>query len=735
MKKKVEILAPAGSFESMKAAVAAGADAVYMGGSKFGARAFADNPDQDRLLDAIDYVHLHGRRLYLTVNTLVKEQEMKELYDYIAPYYERGLDAAIVQDMGVLSFLKEQFPDLPIHASTQMTITGVYGAALLKKLGAERVVTARELSLKEIEQIHDKVDVEIESFVHGALCYCYSGQCLFSSLIGGRSGNRGRCAQPCRLPYEVRQEGQNMGKKAEPYCLSLKDLSTLDFIPDMIEAGIYSMKIEGRMKSPRYTAGVTSIYRKYADLYLEKGGQGYRVDERDRKTLLDLFDRGGQTDGYYKRHNGRDMVVWKEKPAFREGNQQLFDDLDQNFVEKQLQEPVTGTAFLEEGQEACFTLESQGKIVTVMGETVQTAQNQPLTEEKIKKQLDKTGNTPFYFESLDIHIKGGIFLPVQGLNDLRRRGLEELEKVILADFIRSPQEKNGQVIDTLQSGEKNSKNKIENAAFHNTKLTVSLERPDCLEVVLEEPDVDRIYIDGGSFPPGEWKSFVDLCHHNRKECMITMPHIFRSLAENFFDRHLKQLKSAGFDGYLIRSMEEPEYLRSKGIKGPFMFDFGVYGLNQQAQNAFLELGAEKLTWPVELNSRELGKLKVKGELLAYGRLPMMVTAQCLHQGTVQCDGTPMILTLKDRLGKEFPVKNHCAFCYNTIYNSAPLSLLGLEEEVGRLSPSSLRLQFTIESREETKAVIRCFAKKMLYGQEAELPYKEFTRGHFKRGVE
>ena len=203
MKNTVEILAPAGSFESMKAAVAAGADAVYIGGSRFGARAFAENPGEDKLLEAIDYVHLHGRKLYLTVNTLMKEQEMKELFYYLLPYYKRGLDAVIVQDLGALALIREQFPDLPIHASTQMTITGVHGARLLKDLGAERVVTARELSLDEIRQIKDQVDVEIESFVHGALCYCYSGQCLFSSLIGGRSGNRGRCAQTCRLPFDV----------------------------------------------------------------------------------------------------------------------------------------------------------------------------------------------------------------------------------------------------------------------------------------------------------------------------------------------------------------------------------------------------------------------------------------------------------------------------------------------------------------------------------------------------
>lgn len=727
MKKAVEILAPAGSFESMKAAVAAGADAVYIGGSRFGARAFADNPDEDRLLEAIDYVHLHGRRLYLTVNTLMKEQEMKELYDYLVPYYKRGLDAVIVQDMGVLAFIRRHFPKLPIHASTQMTITGAYGAGLLRELGAERVVTARELSLKEIRRIRDTVDVEIESFVHGALCYCYSGQCLFSSLIGGRSGNRGRCAQTCRLPYEVKQDGQALGKKDERYCLSLKDLCTLDLIPDMMEAGIDSMKIEGRMKSPRYTAGVVSIYRKYVDLYLNRGREGYRVLEQDRKILLDLFDRGGQTDGYYKRHNGRDMVVWKEKPAFREGNQPLFDYLDQNFVEKQVQEPLTGHAFLLEGQQACFTLKGCGHCVTVTGETVQTAQNQPLTEEKVKKQLDKTGNTPFYFEHLEIDVKGRIFLPVQALNDLRRRSLEALEKAVLEDYIRCGQEEG----ENTDDGEVFSRGE----ASDRRKLAVSLERPDCFEAAVGGPDVKRIYIDAAEFAPELWKASVEACHKDNKECMLTMPHIFRTEAELFFNKYLNELEAAGFDGFLIRSLEEPGYLKEKGIKGRLIFDYGMYGMNHQAQEQLLELGADELTWPVELNSRELGKLRVPGELLVYGRLPMMVTAQCLHQGTGQCDRIPTVLTLKDRMGKEFPVKNHCTFCYNTIYNSAPVSLLGFREAVNGLSPSALRLQFTTENKAQTEAVIRSFADGLLYGRNAELPFKEFTRGHFKRGVE
>lgn len=316
MKDRVEILAPAGSMECLKAAVAAGADAVYTGGALFGARAYAHNLTEEELLEAIDYVHLHGRRLYLTVNTLIKDREMeKQMYDYLLPYYRQGLDAVIVQDIGLFRFIRKHFPDLPIHASTQMTLTGVDGAKFLEKEGAQRIVTSRELSMAEVKKIADETELEIESFVHGALCYCYSGQCLFSSFIGGRSGNRGQCAQPCRLLYQTPEA------KKPQYLLSLKDICTLELIPEMIESGIYSFKIEGRMKKPEYAAAVAFQYRKYADLYLKyyeecPAGEDpaayamkkYRVCEEDRQMLLDLYNRGGFHTGYYHTQNGREMV-------------------------------------------------------------------------------------------------------------------------------------------------------------------------------------------------------------------------------------------------------------------------------------------------------------------------------------------------------------------------------------------------------------------------------------------
>lgn len=316
MKDRVEILAPAGSMECLKAAIAAGADAIYTGGALFGARAYAHNLTEEELLEAIDYVHLHGRRLYLTVNTLIKDREMeKQMYDYLLPYYRQGLDAVIVQDIGLFRFIRKHFPDLPIHASTQMTLTGVDGAKFLEKEGAQRIVTSRELSMAEVKKIADETELEIESFVHGALCYCYSGQCLFSSFIGGRSGNRGQCAQPCRLLYRTPEA------KRPQYLLSLKDICTLELIPEMIESGIYSFKIEGRMKKPEYVAAVAFQYRKYADLYLKYyeecpaeedpaayAMKKYRVREEDRQMLLDLYNRGGFHTGYYHTQNGREMI-------------------------------------------------------------------------------------------------------------------------------------------------------------------------------------------------------------------------------------------------------------------------------------------------------------------------------------------------------------------------------------------------------------------------------------------
>lgn len=737
VKRGVEILAPAGSFESMKAAVAAGADAVYIGGSRFGARAYADNLDEERLKEAIDYVHIHGRSIYMTVNTLVKEKELSELYDYLLPYYKQGLDAVIVQDMGVFSYVREHFPDLPVHASTQMTVTGASGAKLMRRLGASRIVTARELSLEEIEEIYQETGTEIESFVHGALCYCYSGQCLFSSMIGGRSGNRGRCAQTCRLPFDTKRGQEILNRKNERYVLSLKDLCTLDILPDIIEAGVYSLKIEGRMKSPRYTAGVVSIYRKYVDRYMKSGRRGYQIEPEDRKNLLDLFDRGGQTEGYYKEHNGRDMVVLKEKPTFREENRTLYSHLDKTYVEAVLQEPVRGRLRAEEGEPLQMELSCRDAHATVIGSCVQTAKNQPMTSERMEKQVKKTGNTPFFFEELEIETQGNCFIPVQEINEFRRTAFAELEKELLLPY-RREQTDGGEIKQEPAAP-------IQNQGAHS--LSVSLENPDGLVSALGFSEVETVYVDAVGFAAEMWKLTADKCHQAGKKCFLILPHIYRNEAKRYFNAHLKELSGAEFDGAVIRSWEEAELLNGWHIKGIFspeitVFDHGLYGFNHLSERLMDQMmpGMKKrFTAPLELNSRELEEKGIEGgELMVYGNIPMMVTAQCLKKTLESCTGKPELLYMRDRKGKEFPVKNHCRFCYNTIYNSSPLSLLSERRMIERLKPSVLRLSFTTEDSEQIRQVIRAFADEFILhkGEASDREaVREFTRGHFKRGAE
>ena len=751
MKKKVEILAPAGSFDSMKAAVAAGADAVYMGGSRFGARAYAENPDETGMLEAINYVHLHGRQLYMTVNTLVKEDEMDDLYDYLLPYYQAGLDAVIVQDMGVFSYIREHFPDLPVHASTQMTITGPEGAALMTRMGAVRIVTARELSLEEIRRIYQETGVEIESFVHGALCYCYSGQCLFSSLIGGRSGNRGRCAQTCRLPFDVLRRldennpNENKKQKKEngvlnpgdsKYVLSLKDLCTLDILPDILEAGVYSLKIEGRMKSPRYTAGVVRLYRKYVDLYLKNGRKGYRVDPKDRKELLDLFDRGGQTLGYYTEHNGRDMVVCHEKPAFRQENRGLYQYLDKTYVEAEVKEPVQGFARVCEGEPLQLTLQyedpltGESRMAGGIGAVVQTAVKQPMSKERIEKQLGKTGNTPYYFENLEVETGGSPFVPVQELNELRRSAFEQLTEEILRPYRREIPE-NRQSQKTLFENKKGNKT----ALYH---IHVSVEHPAQLKVALSVPEVGAIYLDSAEFGAEQWNEWVSRCHEADKQCLLVMPHIFRDRAKEYFETHRSRLESAGFDGLVIRAWEELELVREWKISIPLVMDYGIYTMNHRAEDFVREMAPElsmRFTLPVELNSRELeARDSRERELLVYGSIPVMVTAQCIRKTVEGCSKCPEYLYLRDRKKKVFPVRNQCRFCCNTIYNSSPLSLLKDKKQIDRLQPEVLRLAFTSESAAQTGEVLDAYVKTFLHQEPVELE-GEFTRGHFKRGVE
>ena len=736
MKKgKTEILAPAGSYESMKAAVNAGADAVYMGGQRFGARAYADNPDNDMLLSAIDYVHLHGRKIYLTVNTLLKEKEMeKELYSFLLPFYEAGADGLIVQDLGVCRAVGRWFPDMPLHASTQMTIAGKEGALMAERLGAVRIVTARELSLEEIREIRAATDLEIEAFVHGALCYCYSGQCLYSSLIGGRSGNRGRCAQPCRLPYDVYDGTGRRNSPQGRYVMNLKDLCALELLPDIIEAGVCSLKIEGRMKSPRYTAGVVSVYRKYVDLYDREGKAGYRVDPGDREYLLKLFDRGGFTDGYFREQGRTPMIAPGEKPAFREVDGALLAALDHQYIERERKEKIKGSLTIQTNFPAILSLSLGNVSVSVTGETALPARKQPLTEALLRKQMNKFGETPFELEELALTLDGDAFLPMGAVNALRRKGAEALEQAVLKQYRRQAPVRETEPEEEPAAG---SAAGAEQSRARNAVpwIYVLAEREEQLEAAFHSEAVERIYVSLEEIPWEHIPAWAEKWKASGREFFIALPKIWRSRIRRELFSHERFWHRDDVDGFLIRTVDEWYLAQALGESYRYVADHSLYSWNHEARKALREQNLTSDTAPVELNERELRARGCEGsEMVAYGYLPMMVTAQCFRRNTGTCDRQPGILTLRDRKKKAFSVKNFCRFCYNTVYNSEPLWLADEMAALRECGFSAVRLQFTAEGRAETEKVIAAYAEAR-NGKDPDYQPAVRTKGHFRRGTE
>lgn len=742
MNKDFELLAPAGSFEILKAVIEAGADAVYIGGNRFGARAYANNFSEEELLEAIDYVHLRGKKLFLTVNTLFKNKEIKEeLYDYLLPYYKRGLDAVIVQDFGAIAFIREHFPDLPVHTSTQMTVTGKEGALLLKEAGAERVVLARELSIAEMKEIYDKTGVELEAFIHGALCYSYSGQCLFSSILGGRSGNRGRCAQPCRLAYSVCDSRKKEYKK-ESYVLSLKDLCGIEYLKQFREAGVYSLKIEGRMKQASYAAGVVSFYRKYIDLENQ-------VSKEDMKHLYELGNRCGFTTTYFKEQNGRDMITF-DKPSYEKSNDALHQQIEQNYVQKESKLPIFGKLVLKKDQpmeltvscecinraqpqEALSAMHKDGKeyCVTahVCGNEVSEAKNKPLLKEDVLSRMKKTGESSFVFSGLDIEMDDNIFAPNGALNQLRRDALELLKENMLAGYLRSRNlNDTGYPATDVKS----------NAAMRNADslLIASFETRAQLECFLCRPYITTVYADSQAYTKAsleeDIKADAAKAHDSQKEFLFVMPAVFRSKTSEFYREKLEMLMDAGVDGFVVKNYEELYFLNAyakdskKNIR--IVADHNLYTYNDCAKLEFAKYAICRDTIPLELNKKEIiNRNNQNSEMIIYGHYPLMTTAGCVHKNTDKCDKNPKITYLKDRYKTYFPVKNNCSDCYNIIYNSVPVLLFKEQEELRKCGVCHFRLNFTVETKEETEAVLNLFE-----GKGNEIAY---TKGHYKRGVE
>lgn len=749
--KELELLAPAGSLKTLKAVIHAGADAVYLGGSMFGARAYANNFNEEELLEAIRFGHIHGRKIILAVNTLLKEYELGQLYDYLHPYYEAGLDAVIVQDMGVMEFIKTHFPNLPIHTSTQMTITNVEGARLLKEQGVERVVTAREMSLEEIQRIHDEVGVELESFIHGALCYCYSGQCLFSSIIGGRSGNRGRCAQPCRLSYEVLQGEKSLtGHHATPI-LSLKDMCTLPFLYELADHGVYSFKIEGRMKTPEYAAGVVSIYRKYMDSYLD--GSRIPVEKKDIRALLELGNRGGFTNGYYYHHNDSDMLSG-ESASHNKSEGVLQDNIRREYVDTELKEKIKGKLILN--KECPAKIEVQyGKIkVSYQGNIVLVAQNRPLTKEVVTEKVTKTGNTPFVFENLEVTMDDDIFMPVNQLNQLRRGALEALEEALLKPYERTlpelvetssaetDRQTTGNAIKEKQiSRQSLSQTSGQQSAGSSTEVRVLIEDAEQLPAVLKADFVDTVYLDCMLYTREnllrKLSEDIDRVHASGKKAFYVFPFIFRQQTSLFYEKIMPELKKLPLDGIMVRSLDEIAFIKEWGNENwQMVSDSNLYTYSNEAAEYFYRLGMIQDTIPVELNRKEiLRRENSRSEMIIYGRLPLMITAQCIHKNTLGCMHQPKVLNLKDRYSVHFPVKNFCSECYNVIYNSLPVCLFKEDVTVKKIAPAAVRLSFTTETEEETEQILTIYGDIYKNGGILGQMPMECTNGHFKRGVE
>ncbi len=731
----MELLAPAGNPAAFYGAVKAGADAVYLGSQRFGARAYAENFTVEEIGECIRYGHIMGCRLYLTVNTLMKEGELKELYDHVLPLYEAGLDGAIVQDFGALHLLRECFPGLELHASTQMTLCSSSGARLLKDMGACRIVPARELSLKEIREIKRKVDIELEAFVHGAMCYCYSGQCLFSSILGGRSGNRGRCAQPCRLPYSVETDGRRSG---EQYFLSLKDMCTLEHIPELIEAGIDSFKIEGRMKKPEYAAGVTAVYRKYIDRYYglrekygrEEAAERFQTEKEDNRILASLYIRSQVQDGYYFKKNGREMITL-DSPAYCGSDDVLLKQIDKMYFEERKKLPIVLHAVFREGEPVLLTAQGDAAgggraSVTVAGEQARRAVNQPVTEENIRKQLGRLGDSPFYAGKIQVEADPNLFYPLKQINELRRQAVARLEEKLSEregagkrTAVR-PKEPGGAEAAGLNGTGKAGFSVSVSAVKQLEGLVQWLAenpgyRPDCIyisgDLLLERPEINK------KLPP---------------DCplLIALPYILRESEEAYLDR-LYSLCGPGrpFSGYLIRSADGLGFLESREKSGLWHLDASLYTWNRRAAE---QLG-EKIDCfclPYELKAAEQRHLLNSGlpfEKVVYGRIPMMITANCILRTSDRCSkGSPAKTVLIDRYGKRFPVVRSCAHCTNIIYNSLPLSL---HRELSKWAGKArFRLDFTLEGTEETKAVLDVF----LRGKAPK--FEEYTTGHEKRGV-
>lgn len=782
--KKVEILAPAGSMESLIAAMNKGADAVYLGGNKFSARAYASNFDNDNMIKAVDYVHSYGAKVYVTLNTILKENEIEEAVRYVGFLYEIGVDAIILQDLGLFKRIKEDYPDFEIHASTQMTIHNGEGALFFKERGFHRIVLSRELSVDEVKYISKDLGIETEIFVHGALCISYSGQCLMSSMIGGRSGNRGRCAQPCRMEYTLK--GNTSGER-KAYLLSPKDTCTIEDMKDIIDSGTYSLKIEGRMKRPEYVAGVVENYKNAVEKELYN--TEYNVS-KGKRELLQLFNRGGFSKAYLHKNVGMDMmsfkhprntgvplgkiekngeIVLKEDIALGDGfrfresgfsinkiitngkevkeakrgervkifptaykvgdeifkslDKKLFDSLEDSIKPYNRKISLKANVTFKVAEPLRISIEYNDKNYEFLGEVVEKAEKRPLEKDRVIDSLCKSGESAFKIDEIKFEAFEDGFIRVSDLNNLRREALEGVQKSITKSFRRKRPEK---------------LDKINNIKSNDISLDIIYQciTREQLDTLIEE-GVKDIIVDVFNRDKDaiKVKDLIEVSKNKELNIYLKVPNIIKSEFNNvinIIEKVKEYIKGIVTVNVGIISNYQDEMI--------IIGDYKLNIINSEALK-FYQNEIDIPTLSLELNRKEI-KNMLKGNKgnvqgIIYGKTELMISEYCPIGSTFgeksSCSDCNLActrdeFTLIDRMNEKFRVMTDI-FCRSYILNPHPLNLIEEKDDLKNLGVNSFRVEFRDESSNEVKKVLR-----MIRGEE-KVNTNNYTKGHYRRGIE
>ena len=782
----IELLAPAGNFECVCAAVQNGANAIYVGGSKFSARAYASNFNEEDMIKVVNYCHVYDVKLYVTLNTLLKEDEIGEALEYVGFLYEIGVDALIIQDTGLLYLIRKYYEDFEIHASTQLTIHNGEGALFFKEAGFKRIVLSRELSLEEIKHISKELKIETEIFVHGALCVCYSGQCLMSSMIGGRSGNRGRCAQPCRLGYTIINKVN--GEKAKAYLLSPKDICTIEDIEDILESGTSSLKIEGRMKRAEYVAGVTSEYRNEIERVIS-GGRSENLEGK-KKKLLKLFNREGFSKAYFYGNVGKSMMAYscpRNTGTYigtvgKDGGIILEDDISLKDGIRHDDDGFTVSKIIKEGKEVSSAAKGdkvklfpanykQGnklfrtsdsrlleelsksyediytkkidldlqisfilgekieistcyddKMFKASGDVVSEALKKPLDKERIEASLRKTGNSPYTFNEISFNDYQEGFLPISSINFVRRELISQVQAYVENKFKRKPRHI-GNI--KLTKSQKESKN-----GEKTKKYVVVVNTTEQLKAALDL-EVENLAIN-----PFIRNEDFHIANIPCEKLFVKVPNILKEEFEKvcqYIEDNIKYFK-----GIITANVGIINRFKHRL---PIVADYKLNVFNSFAAEFYNET-VDEICLSVELNKKEIKDMVLRSnadfQFFIYGRPELMISEYCpigsvlggksdKKSCNAKCNEGKFVL--QDRMGEEFLITTD-KFCRSYIYNNSPINLIPNVKEIKDMCINNFRLDFIDENYEETYKIIESFK-----GNTCEQVMGKYTRGHFRRGVE